>query len=136
MKTAIRVKTPEPKKALLGVFGGAKPPPPPAMEAAGADAGDGNVRTELLRLLRVPLDELTKAVDGGRVTVGAALARVLLKKATIDGQSQAITEVLDRIEGKPTKSAANKPSNDALTEQLDSSLASLDELTEEPKDSQ
>lgn len=56
------------------------------------------------------------------------LARVMMRKALVGNQS-AIEAVLDRIEGKPGKSAPNKSSDGHIEEQLNESLASLDELT-------
>lgn len=94
------------------------------------ETSDGNVRTELLRLMRLPVSELQKETDP-RTSAGAALARILLKKAVLDEQQSAITEVMDRIEGKATKSAPNKPTNDALNEQLDLSLEDLNKLATE-----
>lgn len=94
------------------------------------DEGDGTVRTELLRLLKLPADELSKRVDLSKFTSAQMLARVMLTQAVVLQNKDAMAEVLDRIEGRPTKAANNKASNAILSEQLDSSLDDLNKLTE------
>lgn len=119
----------------LGLFSGAgnnddrrDDPPREAPLPNGIGDFDGSVREELLRLMRLPLAELSRDPNPNRTTAGAALARVLLRKAVIDQQQAAITEVLDRIEGKATKAAANKPTNNHIQEQLELSLNDLNKL--------
>lgn len=90
---------------------------------------DGSIRNELLRLLMVPLSDL-KDMDLDGATVGQVLARVLMLKAVADQNMTAITEVLDRLEGKASKSAQNKPTNQHIGDQLDANLSDLDSLLE------
>lgn len=66
----------------------------------------------------------------GRMTGNEALARILLKQAIQNESRDAIVEILDRIEGKASKGATVKPTNDALNEALDVSIDSLNTLTE------
>lgn len=103
---------------------------PPLETEVSDSGGDGSIRAELLRLLRLPVSELTKQTQPGRLTSGQAIARALMTKATLEQSQSAIELVLDRIEGKPTKAAQNKSTNSHITEQLDQSLDSLDKLTE------
>lgn len=103
----------------------------PTVEQTVSDiGGDGSIRTELLRLLSLPMTELDKKIPPGRLTSGQMLARVLLSKAIKDQDKGSIELVLDRIEGKAVKAAQNKTNNNHLTEQLDVVLDDLDKLTE------
>lgn len=95
---------------------------------------DGSVKDELNRLLKLPIAVLKETPDPDTTSAGAMLARVLLKKAVLDENQNAITEVLDRIEGKAVKGATNKPNNNSLQEQIGFSLNSLNELSTPDKD--
>ena len=129
-------KDPAQKVGGLGLFGTAgisnggrnRPPVEPTVSDAGA--GDGDFRRELNRLLRLPASELNN-IDHETMTAGQVLARIILKKAVLDETQSAIEIILDRIEGKPTKAAANKPNNDALTDQLNTSIDDLNDLLPE-----
>lgn len=78
--------------------------------------------------MKLPLSVLKADPDPETTSSGAMLARVLLQKAVIDKNQNAIAEVLDRIEGKATKAAANKPSNNHIQEQLDLSIDALNNI--------
>lgn len=125
-----------PKAGSLGLFGAAgisrngRSRSPKSQEVSDSGSGDGNVRAEILRLMKLPANQV-KEIDPETMSAGEVLARVLLSKAIFDEHQNAIEAVLDRIEGKPTKAAANKPNNDSLLDQLDVSLKELDELVPE-----
>ena len=106
------------------------PVQPQVPNGSGNDEGefDGSIRDELLRLLKLPAAVLEQTPDLTVTSGGALLARVLLQKAVIDKNQNAITEVLDRIEGKATKAAANKPSNSHIQEQIALSIEDLNKL--------
>jgi hypothetical protein len=112
---------------LFGATGGKKPPVRPVA----ASEFDGSVRNELLRLLKIPLSELDVDPDPQSTSVGQMFALILMRKAVKDQTLNAITEILDRIEGKSTKAAQNKPTNSHIMDQLNSSLDGLDDLTKE-----
>lgn len=117
-------------KTSLGLFGGA--PEKTRVQPQPREDFDGSIRNELLRLLKLPTLELDDEPDPASTSVGQMFALILMRKAVKDQTLNAITEVLDRLEGKATKAAQNKPSNDHLHKQLDVSLDSLDELSENP----
>lgn len=84
-----------------------------------------------MRLMKLPLAELRRDPDETITSSGAMIARVLLRKATLDQNHNAIVEVLDRIEGKAVKGAQNKTNNSHISDQLNISLDALDALATE-----
>ncbi len=82
----------------------------------------------------MPIALLRQDPDEATTSIGAGLARVLLQRAVVDKNHNALVEVLDRIEGKAVKGAANKTSNSHISDQLDQSLEDLNSLasTSEP----
>lgn len=119
-------RSPASKKApKRGLFGGAAPTPSTASDF------DGSIRNELFRLLTVPVAELDNDPDPAVTSCGAMFARILMRKAVKEGTLNAITEILDRLEGKATKAAQNKPSNDRLHKQLDVSIDVLNNLIQD-----
>jgi len=97
-------------------------------------SGGGTVRSELLRLLKQPIANTADSELHRKMTGNEALARILIRKAVNDQSQPAIDAILDRIEGKPGKAAANKSSNEHIDDQLDLALDALNDLarTEEP----
>jgi hypothetical protein len=81
--------------------------------------------------MKLPLAELAIDPDPQSTSVGQMFALILMRKAVTDQTLNAITEILDRIEGKSTKAAQNKPTNSHIMDQLNSSLDGLDDLTKE-----
>lgn len=124
-----------PRNGKLGLFGATGAPDTerrsPAVQSEVSDF-DGSIRNELLRLLKLPLAELDVDPDPDTVSVGQMFALILMRKAVKDQTLNAITEVLDRLEGKATKAAQNKPTNSHIGDQLDANLSDLDNLTENP----
>lgn len=78
-----------------------------------------------------PIREVEDTEINGNMTGNEAVARQLIRTATKIGSFTAIEMILDRIEGKPTKAAANKPDNSQLTDQLDLTIDSLNDFTKE-----
>jgi hypothetical protein len=89
---------------------------------------DATIREELIRLLGMPICLTADAPMPPSITGNEALARVMIRRAIRDEAQNAIDAVLDRIEGKPTKSASNKPSNGHIDTQLDLQVDALNSL--------
>lgn len=100
-------------------------------DGTGEYTGDGTVRSELQRLLRLPVGTSVDADITPEMTGNEALARILLRKAINDRSQAAIDAVLDRLEGKPVRAAANKTTNAHIDEQLDLQLDALNGLVPE-----
>lgn len=102
--------------------------PEPIEVSDNAGTFDGNIREELQRLMRLPAAYLATDPDKSIISAGALFAFVLLQKAIIEKNQTSLTEVMDRLEGKASKAAANKPSNAHIADQLELSIDDLNKL--------
>ncbi len=81
--------------------------------------------------MKLPIAEVVDAPIHGGMSGNEVVARNLIKNAVDYGQLSSIEMILDRIEGRPTKAAANKPDNSQLTEQRDVQIESLNDLAKD-----
>ena len=89
---------------------------------------ESTVKAELLRLLRLPVDDVIHTHISGNMSGYEAFARTLLRKALAEGSQSAFDAILNRVEGTPVKTASHVASNDRLDSQIDLSLSELNQL--------
>lgn len=80
--------------------------------------------------MKLTVGEIEKPVTRN-MTGNEAAARILLQQMLESGSKDAITIILERIEGKATRAAPNKSTNQHLDEQVDLQLDMLNKFTED-----